>query len=1297
MRSKVLKPIVVFLLLLLLLSVLVILIIQTHYFRQFVKITTNAIVSTLTAQNFTIGGIEGNFLKGITLKNVSLDIGDKKFIDCDEIFIDYSLPVILDGSMLFSKVIPLHVVRVKGIRINLVHYRDDSWNFQELQKLMIKEKKPNPDWNIFIQNGSIRDAKMTIEDEARGESSVFELSNADLSLNLFKIADKAEIDVKDAHLTVAYESMDFEKLHFENIKGKAVYSNKELPDRFEVMNVLFNYMGAAVTGKGEIIDMMNPRFSLNALISGIDIPDLGVLNAEVDARGNSVKWKDLHAAGNVKLADSSFMDGLLSGGIGSVLVENKHITVKKGNLGADVGDATFEGVIDLHEIHGRGKNNTADFELDLRSLKVPRIIEILEKRNGPIEAGVNRSIEAVINSKLKITAGWSRSREMTAGLDIKEMSLTGGGVGEIKLKGPLAITGSKIDYDLDAGFLKTNFAPIFNDQRYASDFNSSLKIKGSMSTAEVFPKGFDVALRGEAAPSKMFDTSLKRGVIDATYNGASVGIKSLVLESEPFSVNASGDLGGGGENGIKYNVDFKNLSFVTKLAPAYHLGGSLGLDGYIKGDLQKPRIIVNARGSDITYEEKRLRMKKVELTADSYLDINDLRLTAGGEAKGIDIRGREIQLVEFRAASRGSGIDGTLNMQETVKRKYSLDFKLGELGGGGARLDLGNVRMNFENAVFKNRRPIVISLSKDGVRVDSFNLYHKENFVVGELTFGFDESIAGSIKLEKLSLLDASELLGVKFPVKGEMSGEIKFGSSLKHPDLRADITARDLEYMEFKSDRLTLSVLFSGDKMGLDLKIIDNNEEILSAVADATIKLDPENMDKSIGQAQYRATIKSKGVDISPISVFNEEIQELNGKLSVDLVAEGTGEDPNISGRLELRDMTMKVLALRNKIHIDNAVMDMSGKYGTLRQVTIDTGEGKGVFEGRVDFRDLSYTGKGTMSNMLMQTFPADVTANLDGDLEVEGKFLNAFIKGNITARNIEIMVPEKPLKEIESIKFIDEQDSDKDEFIYTGAKKEDFVEEFIALDLDVDIPRDSWVKGGGANIEVEGKLDINKSYKEPYFITGNIDVIRGDYQFMGRLFKVENGTVSFRGKKIIDPFLDLRATYEVSSVEVYINITGTAEKPKIQLSSDPPLDENEIVSYLVFGTSSDKLGTDERVEFQEKAGEVLGTMAVGELREAIGDDLAIDVMTIKGGQTGFRDTHLEIGKYLTDDLYVGYERLSYERYFYERYFFSPGLPSSTVTANRAVIEYRVFDFLTLESEIGDEAGADVFFNFDY
>ena len=220
-----------------------------------------------------------------------------------------------------------------------------------------------------------------------------------------------------------------------------------------------------------------------------------------------------------------------------------------------------------------------------------------------------------------------------------------------------------------------------------------------------------------------------------------------------------------------------------------------------------------------------------------------------------------------------------------------------------------------------------------------------------------------------------------------------------------------------------------------------------------------------------------------------------------MDITAEGTGKDPNVSGKLELRDMTLKVLALRNKIKIDDAVMDMDGKFGILRPVTIKTGEGDGVFEGRLDFRDLSYTGKGTMNGMLMKAYPSDVTANLDGNIEVEGKFLNAVIKGDITAKNIQAIVPDKPLKEIESIKFVDGE-TQQDEFIYKGRKKDDYVEEYLALDLNVDIPKDSWVKGSGANIEVEGRLAIDKNYHEPYVVSGNIDVIRGDYQFMGKLF---------------------------------------------------------------------------------------------------------------------------------------------------------------------------------------------------
>lgn len=1298
MRSKVLIPIGLFLLILAVLTGIAIIIIQTHYFRQFVKLTTNSIVTTLTAQNFKIGRIDGNFLKGITLSDVTFDIDGEEFIACDEIYIDYSLPLILDGSMLFSKVIPLHEVRVSGLRVNLVHYGDDTWNFNKLDRLIVKEKRPNPDWNVFIANGRIENAKMTIYDVTKDQRNIFELPYADLSVNLIKIADKAEFTVKDALLTAAYQNNNFRKIYFTDINGVAVYSNKEKVDVLDVERASFDFNGASILARGRMKDLQNPTFTLNGKISGVKLEDLGTLNADVKARGESPRWKGLLATGKLELSGSELMGSKLTGSIKKIEVENTRAKLRDGNLAADFGKASFEGELKLSEITKPGEKNSADLKLTLDSLNVRRILEIAGKTGNAKGHAFKDDLDAAVNSRLGVKADWKNETGISAAdLDISELTLKGPGPNEIKLSGPVSVTPSKIDFDVDSTFTKTDLSRILKQFAFETDLNAGMKIKGSLVPGEALPGGLRADIKGEAGPSRVSGFNLDRLILDGSYSASALDIRTLKLDSGPIKAEASGALGAADGSGIKYDIDISDLKAVAGFLPGHKVSGRLGLEGYLKGRFDDPRVIIEARGTDFAYDNHKLKAKKIGLSADTSLNLKDLRMKAAGELKGIEIQGRTIQIADFKAESSGPYLLGSVNVQETPKRKYSIEYKASGLGDAEKTIDIARVRMDFKDTVLQNRNPIKVSLLSDRVKVSSFNLYHKENFVLGELDMGYDERVQARLRLEKLSLPDVSELLNIRFPVKGQVSGEVTIGNSLKAPDLRASVMVRDLEYMKFHSDELDLSLLYSHDELGLDLKIRDDGRELLSAAAEAKVPFNPENMNKSLSRAVYRATVRSRGIDISPLAVFNPEIQELSGSLMVDMVATGANGKSDVSGSVELSGVKLDILALRNDIEIEHAVMDMDGTYGTLRPAAITTGQGEGVFQGKIDFRDLSYSGNGVMSDMLVKTYPNDVSANLNGDIDVSGKYLNSIIKGNITVNNLKAIVPEKPLKEIENIKFIDEEESQQDEFIYTGIKKEDFVEEFLALDLNVDIPRQSWVKGNGANIEVEGKLDINKSFKEPYIITGNIDVVRGDYQFMGRLFNIESGTVSFRGKKIIDPFLDLRATYEVASVEVYINVSGTAEKPKIQLSSDPPLDDNEIVSYLVFGTSSDKLGTDERVEFQEKAGEVLGTMAVGELRQAIGDDLSIDVMTIKGGQTGFRDTHFEVGKYLTEDLYVGYERLSYERFFYERYFLSPGLPSSTVTANRAVIEYRVFDFLTLESEIGEEAGADVFFNFDY
>ncbi|MCL4245045.1 MAG: translocation/assembly module TamB domain-containing protein, partial [Candidatus Dadabacteria bacterium] len=1037
--------------------------------------------------------------------------------------------------------------------------------------------------------------------------------------------------------------------------------------------------------------------TLRGTIKNIDAGELGRLGVEISAKGASKKWKGLKASGKLDVIDSAILGESIDGSIKKIQVENTSVTLTGGKLSSPFGKASFGGTLGLYEITTPGKSNEADIKLSVDSASASRLLEIFDKTQpagAPEE--LKKDVSAVVDSRLVVKAGWKGKEPPALDVALESFKMNGSETGEITLSGPIKIRPDKIEFDLDTSSSKANFANILTDFPNETDFNSKLHVKGSTIPGREPPDGLQLSVKGDISPSVIKGFSLDRGAVDFSFAPSSLDIRTLTLESGRLSAKASGSLGFGTERGVRFGVDVGDLGALSSLFPGEKLAGRMSAEGSVKGTFEKPRLAAKVKGTDFASRSHKLTVEKIELSAETYLDPSDLQMKAKGGLRGIEIQGRAMEAADFDAESRGRELYGAVRVTEAPDRKYEAEYKASGLDTGEKLIEIPKIKLAFKDALFENKRPVNTVLKNGGIAVSSFNLYHKNNSAVGELTLGATGAMSAGLKLEKLDLSDVSGLLGARFPIKGSVSGDINIGGTLKTPTISVTASAKDLEYKEFKGDELTLSLLHFGNDLKLNLRMMDGGEEVLSAVADAHLPIDPSDMEKTFRKATYAARIKSKGIDISPLMIFNPEIQELKGKLIVDVTAAGSGGEPDISGTIELGGVAVDLLMLRNDIEIEHAVMDLDGAYGTLRPVTIKTGQGEGSFMGKIDFRDLSYSAKGTMNGMHVRTYPNDATANLDGTLDVSGKYLNSFIKGNITVNDLKAIVPDKPIKEIENIRFIDEGE-DKEEFIYTGAAKEDFVQEFVALDLDVDIPRQSWIKGSGANIEVQGRLDIDKNYKEPYLITGNIDVVRGDYQFMGRLFNIESGTVSFRGKKIVDPFLDLRATYEVSSVEVYINVSGTAEKPKIQLTSDPPLEENEIVSYLVFGTSSEKLGTDERVQFQEKAGEVLGTMAVGELRQAIGDDLAIDVMTIKGSQTGFKDTHLEIGKYLTENFYIGYERFSYERFFYERYFLSPGLLSSTATANRAVIEYRVFDFLTLESEIGDEAGADVFFNFDY
>jgi len=189
----------------------------------------------------------------------------------------------------------------------------------------------------------------------------------------------------------------------------------------------------------------------------------------------------------------------------------------------------------------------------------------------------------------------------------------------------------------------------------------------------------------------------------------------------------------------------------------------------------------------------------------------------------------------------------------------------------------------------------------------------------------------------------------------------------------------------------------------------------------------------------------------------------------------------------------------------------------------------------------------------------------------------------------------------------------------------------------LDVDLAGgDLTVRGLGIDSRWSTDIHIAGSADSPR-ITGRADLIRGDYEFAGRSFRLERGVIRFRGESPPDPLLDIRAGAQVQGLDASILVGGTGLKPEIRFASVPQLPQDELLSRLLFGTSITNLSAPEALQLASAVAALQSGSGnldpINAVRRAVGlDRLRIVPADIATGQK----TAVSAGKYLTRKLFV-------------------------------------------------------------
>ena len=189
--------------------------------------------------------------------------------------------------------------------------------------------------------------------------------------------------------------------------------------------------------------------------------------------------------------------------------------------------------------------------------------------------------------------------------------------------------------------------------------------------------------------------------------------------------------------------------------------------------------------------------------------------------------------------------------------------------------------------------------------------------------------------------------------------------------------------------------------------------------------------------------------------------------------------------------------------------------------------------------------------------------------------------------------------------------------------------------LDLKI-AGRDLQVRGLGIDSRWTTDLDVGGFADAPRF-TGRADLVRGNYDFAGRNFRLEHGIIRFRGESPPDPQLDIRAEAQVQGLDARVLVQGTGLRPEITFASTPQLPQDELLSRILFGTSITNLSAPEALQLASAVAALQSGSGsldpINALRRAIGlDRLRIVPADVSTGQK----TSIAAGKYLTRKLFV-------------------------------------------------------------
>jgi translocation and assembly module TamB len=376
---------------------------------------------------------------------------------------------------------------------------------------------------------------------------------------------------------------------------------------------------------------------------------------------------------------------------------------------------------------------------------------------------------------------------------------------------------------------------------------------------------------------------------------------------------------------------------------------------------------------------------------------------------------------------------------------------------------------------------------------------------------------------------------------------------------------------------------------------------------------------------------------DLSPAGLFVPQLAEVHGSAEANVEIGGTVPDPRITGKAQLRGLAADVPQVG--IKLKDGEMQASLEPGNNVTLTgkVTSGDGQIALNGDTSAEGLLKV-KITGKDFLAANIPgAKVIVAPDLDF-ARGKD-KMTLGGNVTIPKADIDLTKLPKggakvqRASEDVVVIDDdkQAIEKSKSV----PLEVHVNVILGKDVSKDLVSDVSLIGYGLNAKVSGQLMVHEVQGEETTANGEIHVT-GTYKAYGQDLTIQQGRLLFGGQAISDPQVNLIATRTVDTVTAKLIVSGSAQKPLLEVQSDPPLPQTQALSYLVTGKPINEVGSGEG-DLVQSAARSLGGAAGNLLAKGLGKRLGVSEIGVEDSPE-LGGSAFTVGQYLSPRLYLSY-----------------------------------------------------------